>query len=75
MYLSECSVLFVEFGHAIVRDEELTAVGIGAAIRHRNDPSSIVFDCINDLIFKRCSIYTFAYFSRARWVSSLNDEP
>jgi hypothetical protein len=66
--------LFVEFGHAVIGDEELAAIGIGSAVCHGDDSSAVVFDCVNDLVLERSTVDTLTDFSSPGRVSSLDDE-
>jgi hypothetical protein len=65
LYLSKRSVLFVEFGHPVVGDKELAAVGVGSTVGHGENSSTVVFDALDELVLKWFAVDTFALFARS----------
>lgn len=65
LYPAEGCILFVEFRHSVVSDEELTAISIGSTVGHRQDASAIVSDAFDEFVFERFSVDALALFACA----------
>ena len=73
-YSAESCVLFVQFWHSVVCEEELTSVCVGPTVCHWKDASSIVLYCVYYLVLELWSVYTLAHLSCACGISALNYE-
>src|SRR5690349_6646280 len=68
---SEHGVLPVEPWGFDVRNEELTAIGVRAGVRHRKNTLSVFMRVVFDLVFKTVAGTTAA---GACWIAALNHE-
>ena len=66
--------MLVELGDSIVGDEELRAIGVRAAVGHRDHASLVVLEVINELILKRCAVDALAFLASSGGIAALNDE-
>lgn len=52
----------------------MALIGVGSAIGHGEQTSSIMFELLRNFIFKRLAINTLSSFTGVGWISSLYDE-
>lgn len=73
-YSTKYCVLLVEFWKTVVSEKELAAISVRSTVSEGKHSSTIMLKTLNELIFKRFAIDTFALFACTRRISTLNDE-
>ena len=57
-----------------VGNKKLATVGVGSAVGHRDESSTVMFEAFHELVFKRLAVDAVTCLTGSGGVSSLDDE-